>query len=128
MFRLFRQRKGENKMSQTMILSTIFEVSAIIIFIIGLLNEKAIIEFEDRLALAVAKRIKKHIRRKMLKKRAKKAQNGSLIQRQARLQTYRVNRPPKGAFAPREGKEEKYKLNKSKAIIPIRRLTAVCEL
>lgn len=68
MFRLFRQRKGENKMSQTMILSTIFEVSAIILFIIGLLNEKAIIEFEDRLALAVAKRIKKHIRRKMLKK------------------------------------------------------------
>lgn len=70
MFRLFRQRKGENKMSQTMILSTIFEVSAIILFIIGLLNERAIIEFEDRLALAVAKRIKKHIRRKMLKKRA----------------------------------------------------------
>lgn len=70
MFRLFRQRKGENKMSQTMILSTIFEVSAIILFIIGLLNEKAIIEFEDRLALAVAKRIKKHIRRKMLKERA----------------------------------------------------------
>lgn len=57
-------------MSQTMILSTIFEVSAIILFIIGLLNEKAIIEFEDRLALAVAKRIKKHIRRKMLKKKA----------------------------------------------------------
>ena len=57
-------------MSQTMILSTIFEVSAIILFIIGLLNEKVIIEFEDRLALAVAKRIKKHIRRKMLKKRA----------------------------------------------------------
>lgn len=70
MFRLFRQRKGENKMSQTMILSTIFEVSAIILFIIGLLNERAIIEFEDRLALAVAKRIKKHIRRKMLKKRS----------------------------------------------------------
>lgn len=70
MFRLLGQRKGENKMSQTMILSTIFEVSAIILFIIGLLNERAIIEFEDRLALAVAKRIKKHIRRKMLKKRA----------------------------------------------------------
>ena len=101
MFRLFRQRKGENKMSQTMILSTIFEVSAIILFIIGLLNERAIIEFEDRLALAVAKRIKNAQEKSS---RAKKAQSGSLIQRQARLQTYRVNRPPKGAFAPREGK------------------------
>lgn len=58
-----------------MILSTIFEVSAIILFIIGLLNEKAIIEFEDRLALAIAKRIKKHIRRKMLKKRAAAQKN-----------------------------------------------------
>lgn len=57
-------------MSQTMILSTIFEVSAIILFIIGLLNEKAIIEFEDRLAMAIAKKIKKHIKRKIIKKRA----------------------------------------------------------
>ena len=77
MFRMFGQRKGENKMSQTMILSTIFEVSAIILFIIGLLNEKAIIEFEDRLAQEKSRR-------------AKKTQSSPLIQRRARLQTHRI--------------------------------------
>lgn len=89
MFRLFWQRKGENKMSQTMILSTIFEVSAIILFIIGLLNEKAIIEFEDRLALAVAKRIKKHIRRKMLKKKAAEQRKLSAVPSYSDERVYR---------------------------------------
>jgi hypothetical protein len=62
-------------MTGTMLLTTIFEFAAVILIIIGLLNEKKLISFEDKLGFAIGKMLRKHIRRYYIKKKAKQKQH-----------------------------------------------------
>ncbi len=58
-------------MTGTMLATTIFEFAAVILIIVGLLNEKKLIAFEDKLGFAIGKFLRKHIRRYYIKKQAK---------------------------------------------------------
>ena len=58
-------------MTGTMLFLTIFEFAAVVIIITGLLNEKKLIDFEDRLGSALGSFIGKQLRRLYIKKKAK---------------------------------------------------------
>ena len=58
-------------MTGTMLFTTIFEIAAVILIIVGLLNEKKLIAFEDRLGFAIGKFLRKYVRRYYIKKQAK---------------------------------------------------------
>lgn len=58
-------------MTGTMLFLTIFEFAAVVLIIVGLLNEKKLIAFEDRLGTAIGTAIGKQLRRRYIKKKAK---------------------------------------------------------
>lgn len=58
-------------MTGTMLFLTIFEFAAVVLIIVGLLNEKKLIAFEDRLGSALGAFIGKKLRRHYIKKKAK---------------------------------------------------------
>ncbi|MBQ8783338.1 MAG: hypothetical protein IJZ57_06155 [Clostridia bacterium] len=58
-------------MTGTMLALTIFEFAAVVLIIVGLLNEKKLIAFEDRLGTTIGTAIGKRLRRHYIKKKAK---------------------------------------------------------
>ena len=54
-----------------MLFLTIFEFAAVVLIIVGLLNEKKLIAFEDRLGSALGAFIGKKLRRLYIKKKGK---------------------------------------------------------
>ncbi|MBQ8228177.1 MAG: hypothetical protein IJZ88_04095 [Clostridia bacterium] len=58
-------------MTGTMLTLTILEFAAVVLIIVGLLNEKKLIAFEDRLGTAIGTAIGKILRRHYIKKKAK---------------------------------------------------------
>ncbi len=59
-------------MTGTMLFTTVFEIAAVMLIIIGLLNEKKLIAFEDKLGSLIGKALRKYIRRHYIKKQAEK--------------------------------------------------------
>ncbi len=62
-------------MTGSMLLITTIQFLGVIAIIIGLLNEKKLVAFEDRLGTAIGKFLRKHIRRYYIKKQAKNKQH-----------------------------------------------------
>lgn len=57
-------------MTGAMLSATIFDIVAAILIIIGFINEKKLIAFEDKIIYAVARKYKRYMRRRYIKKRA----------------------------------------------------------
>lgn len=62
-------------MTGTMLFLTIFEFAAVVLIITGLIYEKKLIEFEDRLGTALGTYIGKKLRRYYIKKKAAKGEH-----------------------------------------------------
>lgn len=58
-------------MTGTMLFLTIFEFVAVVLIIVGLLNEKKLIAFEDRIGTALGTAIGKQLRKIIIRKNAK---------------------------------------------------------
>ncbi len=58
-------------MTGTMLVLTIFEFLAVVLIVVGLLNEKKLIALEDRIGTAVGTAVGKQLRRIIIKKNAK---------------------------------------------------------
>jgi hypothetical protein len=69
MFTLFERMKRRHKMTLALLIRSVLELAAIILFIAGLVNEKKLIAFENKLMRAVAIHIRNHRRRKALEKK-----------------------------------------------------------
>ncbi len=62
-------------MTGTMLALTIFEFAAVVLVIIGLLYEKKLIDFEERVGNALGTYIGKKLRRYYIKKKAKQGKH-----------------------------------------------------
>lgn len=59
-------------MAGTMLAATVFDIFAVMILILGFLNEDKFIEFEDRILFAAGRAYKRYMRRRYIKKKAAK--------------------------------------------------------
>ncbi len=59
-------------MAGAMLTATIFDIIAVMIIILGFINEDKLIELEDRIIFAAAGAYKKYMRRRYIKKKAAK--------------------------------------------------------
>lgn len=66
-------------MTGAMLFVTVIEIAVVILLILGFVNEKKVIEFEDRLAFALAKAIRTYLRQRKIKKRAKAQQHLKIV-------------------------------------------------